>query len=465
MKKILAPLSLIFCTYAFANTVYLGSDGKFYDVVTGGTEVTRADTDTVGFQTGVTQWNLTGTTKVASLDGTTAKGVSINVGTNQLTFSDVLFANTESTSAVTFNGQKGVNFSSLGFSTSQTISPSVTYNITTAPTSDLSNQGNGGGHKYMTVNFTLGQNAVYSNGRFSIGLGESNFKFTLEEGAKYTHTSASSNGNWGSNIVLDAKKDSIIDIACGLQIARKTGKDNASNLDGTLVVRSDNAYSLKIYGNNNFTFGSNAKVYQLKGDGTHAVDFSGGSFTSNAGKSSLLFAQNLNFGTTTLTLNTSDAFVTGLGKIELNSDYTLKTDVTKTQGDSNFTITAGSKLTLILGAEQHFGGFTMGSTASKLDITLAGNAIDLGTITGLGTDALIIKDFANGLVTSDTEIGLGSINAYLSGSSTELTDLEWRENGEGYMLYSASAPSVPEPAEWAVILGAIALSFVAYRRR
>ncbi len=464
MKKIFALSSLIFCACAFADTVYLGSDGKFYDAVSGGTEVTRADTDTVGFQTGVTEWNLTGTTKVASLDGATAKGVSINVGTNQLTFSDVLFANTESTSAVTFNGQKGVIFSTYGFSTSQTISPSVTYNITTAQTSNLGIQGQRGS-KYMTVNFTLGKNAVYSNGRFSVGLGESNFKLTLEEGAKYTHTATTANGNWGTNIVLDAKKDSIIDIACGLQIARKTGEGNESTLDGTLVVRSDNAYSLKISGNNNFTFGTNAKVYQLKGDGTHAVDFSNGSFTSNAGKSSLLFAQNLNFGTTTLTLNTSDAFVTGLSTIELNSDYTLKTDITKTQGDSNFTITAGNKLTLILGAEQHFGGFTMGSTASKLDITLAGNAIDLGTITGLGTDALIIKDFANGLVISDTEIGLDSINAYLSGSSAELTDLEWRENGEGYMLYSASAPSVPEPAEWAVILGAIALSFVAYRRK
>jgi len=112
--------------------------------------------------------------------------------------------------------------------------------------------------------------------------------------------------------------------------------------------------------------------------------------------------------------------------------------------------------------------------ASTLNLWLNGTTLNIGAVSQTGSDSssiftlmlqddvergsLFVQDF-NGLTT------LEDVETYISNVSGEDFFVEFA-NGisadGGYYIYNVA---VPEPAEWAMIFGAIALSFVAYRRR
>ena len=177
--------------------------------------------------------------------------------------------------------------------------------------------------------------------------------------------------------------------------------------------------------------------------------------------------------------------------ITLNEGSNIKTDGATSQAESliwltNREIINGGKTTVssaqkgaveakvVLNASQELGGFRVAS-GSNIEIQLNGNSFELGSVEDLDGNlsfAIVVKDFANNLFSfaSDSKIvsegNLSTIfEAYatIDGVKTFLDDLEWKTIGDRSYLYSQMA--VPEPAEWAAIFGALALAFVAYKRR
>ncbi|MBO5255530.1 MAG: PEP-CTERM sorting domain-containing protein, partial [Opitutales bacterium] len=111
---------------------------------------------------------------------------------------------------------------------------------------------------------------------------------------------------------------------------------------------------------------------------------------------------------------------------------------------------------------------------STLNLWLNGTTLNIGTVSQTGSDSssvftlmlqddvergsLFVQDF-NSLTT------LEDVKTYISNVSGEDFFVEFANGTSadgGYYIYNVA---VPEPAEWAMIFGAIALGFVAYRRR
>ena len=472
MKKYIPYLiALSFCLSSHAENVYVGADGKYYTTVDGTTETSLSSTSIVGFQTGVTTWTLTDATTIASIDGATAKGVSINVGSNVLKFESHAINDGNANTSVTFTGTKGVVFAggtgnnTKGFSNNTNAQadsgdiPTIHYNIIDSTTT--SSEFNGS----FNANFIIGENAIYNNNRFSTAT--STIRLTLKKNATYLSSGNQRNANW-AKVIFKGDEGSLVDVKTTGIYMNIVGD---SYLDGTIIARGgrSDGHTFTLTANTaTFTFMSNAKVFQTSKDAVKNPLLSG-TIVSNAATGSLIFAKDITINNDTkLTLNTSNAFVGSVGTFDVeqgsNGQYQA-VNVTKTQGDTIFYLAAAKKLTLILGAQQDFGGFYFNSGAT-INISLNGNAIDLGALTGtLANNSIVIEDFANYLVSASEEFSTEYVKAYamIDGSKQELTDLRWiNENGISY-LYSGAL--VPEPAEWAMIFGAIALAFVAYRRR
>ena len=80
---------------------------------------------------------------------------------------------------------------------------------------------------------------------------------------------------------------------------------------------------------------------------------------------------------------------------------------------------------------------------------------------------IVFEDFQNERIFSSNKSNLNYLN--ISGTAldgTELVDenFYWEATTGGYWL-NYNFPTVPEPAEWAMILGSLALGFAIYRRR
>ncbi len=113
----------------------------------------------------------------------------------------------------------------------------------------------------------------------------------------------------------------------------------------------------------------------------------------------------------------------------------------------------------------------LNNVAKYLRITLGGNKLTFNSV--LDNEGAIgkiyIDDFGEGLFQVneiadkflDKEDG-NKISFIFAGTDAESTALYWNSD-TGYV--TASPVVVPEPAQWAIIFGAIALAFVAYRRR
>ncbi len=173
-----------------------------------------------------------------------------------------------------------------------------------------------------------------------------------------------------------------------------------------------------------------------------------------------------------LTLNTTDAFAIGY------SDATNK--VFNTQAQSRFMLEAGATAKFVINDNNNIGKITFEDNTSNLILDVAqGKTLTIGTFENLasatdkitvGLDSEVL--FGELLVKMEQDVILDKINFYEVGADGNLTTtqrtleagnlfIEKFDNG----VYSVYTQAVPEPAQWAVILGAIALAFVAYRRR
>ncbi len=93
-----------------------------------------------------------------------------------------------------------------------------------------------------------------------------------------------------------------------------------------------------------------------------------------------------------------------------------------------------------------------------------GNVLTLGSFTEAHRTNLILEDFADGLfcVKDDTNFALSMLTVYSDDGKTKIenSNLALRDMGTYFALVQ-----VPEPAEWACVLGAMAIAFAFMRRK
>ena len=162
-------------------------------------------------------------------------------------------------------------------------------------------------------------------------------------------------------------------------------------------------------------------------------------------------------GTSTLTLNSKNAM-----------GYKLEDGTIGGQDNIILQIGAGSKAILNLGADNSFDYVMIDSDKdSTLNVTLAGNKFSLNSISDDLIGTILIKDFAENLFNIASMAG-----KFYDAQTGLLTNIKWGDNKDtAKNLYwdkdtgFVTAIAIPEPSTYAVIVGALALGFVAYRRR
>ncbi|MBE6414038.1 MAG: PEP-CTERM sorting domain-containing protein [Verrucomicrobiaceae bacterium] len=180
-----------------------------------------------------------------------------------------------------------------------------------------------------------------------------------------------------------------------------------------------------------------------------------GKITSNAAAPLTIYGND----NTVIRLQSTDAFAVGGAA---------------TQAESTFNIFEGSKVKFEISADNNIGTIFMGSEASRLTLEILSGVLTLGEFAGADDIANIILSDSivkNSFKITDMSQILGDFenqsNLYFldaDGNRRELGVNLWIEQiGDSgvYNIYT----QVPEPAEWALIFGAIAFGFIAYRRR
>ncbi len=203
----------------------------------------------------------------------------------------------------------------------------------------------------------------------------------------------------------------------------------------------------------------------------------GGTAVTNVSVDGVIYVHsgaNLRIGSNTIVKN-NDGIRLEKGKVELNGNNKFTNLAgTATQGNSLKVIFLGDKVaTLSLGADNDVNTITLQNAANGI-VDLNGNKFSFVNLVDNGGQ-LLLEDFVNDKVSyrgteklsSDVVTGaLSNIFGYDSATgdytSLYLTNVS---DGNGGFYLSSISPAVPEPAEWAAILGGVALAFAVYRRR
>lgn len=480
MKKItiISAIAAI-CGALNAATIYVGSDGNFYDSVTGGSQVSLSAGDTVGFQNGVTSWTVSGDCSIASLDGATAKGVTVNISgaDNKLTFTTMVFNSASADSKVTFEGDGYLNMGkSMSLNGAET--PTIVYNMTESQNTFKS----GEMQSNLNAHFVIAEGATYTNLRFS-STGSKSLSLSLEKNARYI-----ANGN---TLNLNAAN---LNMAEGsyIETTRKSALGNfringSADINGTIIINGyrnvnggwgGDTYAAEFIGA--ITFGANANVEQRRGssDAMYRASIGGtiNSYVDTAAGNYLIFAQAVSFyANTTLNLYTSDAIISKCG--DFNSKEEVL-DAGKTQGNSNFILRGGTtekgvKVSVLINAyaDQNFGSFDF-TNDSVLKLSFKDNVISIGEllsvngstinvwVDGLGEENFFISNMLKESISENVKIYDIEGNLLAENEDYYLIDGKY---GEVNGVWVSSV--IPEPSEIAAIIGAFMLAFAVYRRR
>ncbi len=233
-----------------------------------------------------------------------------------------------------------------------------------------------------------------------------------------------------------------------------------SNISG--IYKSGRTQRSDIY-----WYGANTISNQKAGEnamyvnGRFSLETSTSSLTiSNSEVNSIICTATKQFimrGTSTLTLNSKNAMGYKLGDGTIGG-----------QDNIILQIGAGSNAILNLGADNSFDYVMIDSDVdSTLNVTLAGNKFSLNSISNDLKGTILIKDFAEDL------FNIASMaDKFYDAQTGLLTNIKWGDNKDTAKdLYwdkdtgFVTAIAIPEPSTYAVIFGALALGFVAYRRR
>ncbi len=315
---------------------------------------------------------------------------------------------------------------------------------------------------YGVVQFNSGRVIVGSNAQ--IGSTSSRSDFNL---ASYT----------SSTTVSDSIKSNIM---AGAKIYAGKSRIMTGTFDGyisTTTIQSANgwnhslafgAFSTTNTGNNqkaNITLGENAQVDVTPTASTYFGLY--GNVDVNAKKDMLVSNANaplMIYKDSVITLNSTDAFKVGGATSQAESDFNFFADHTN--------------IKLAVNADNNIGRFVYGSSLTEVALDIAtGKLLTVGSVelasgADYGTVALILGDnIERGMlrITDMDDILANYGSSYdliftdTLGSDRVLGENLFLENVDGdYLVYTVA---VPEPAEWAMIIGALALGFVAYRRR
>ncbi|MBE6414478.1 MAG: PEP-CTERM sorting domain-containing protein [Verrucomicrobiaceae bacterium] len=165
--------------------------------------------------------------------------------------------------------------------------------------------------------------------------------------------------------------------------------------------------------------------------------------------------------------NNAAVVIENNAKLVLNSENVLTTSSTDLTDDGRIRIlcqSGATKASLELGADHAFYDLTSGNGATEFTITLNGNVATFGTIETGTFSKIVITDFENDLlrVTNKETIANVDINKFVAMQGGIQVNVGWIDRGD-YLALASGA--VPEPAQWAMIFGAVALGFAMYRRR
>ncbi len=180
-----------------------------------------------------------------------------------------------------------------------------------------------------------------------------------------------------------------------------------------------------------------------------------GKITSNAAAPLTIYGND----NTVIRLQSTDAFAVGGAA---------------TQAESTFNIFEGSKVKFEISADNNIGTIFMGSEASRLTLDIVSGVLSVGEFTGADDIANII--LSDSLVKGSFKITnmQSLLSDFENQSNLYFLDADGNQRVLGLNLWIEQIgdsnmyniyTQVPEPAQWAIIFGAIALGFVAYRRR
>ena len=247
------------------------------------------------------------------------------------------------------------------------------------------------------------------------------------------------------------------------------------------VNLSDTAYfsmysaNAMIQGTHVFNDGTSFDFLRKDGNAVLPTLSVGGNLTLNKVDVSQMAHQIFLEDNATLTSNANEASVLARHIILKKANLILNTKNAFYGAENNAPALSIARVgaKIILGADNDFGAMNIyksgTNAAGTLFFTLGGNNATFTKIDIQDDDAMMyITDFVEGLlyvssnlVKNEDDSLLNIFSVTLDSSGNILTQEKLYQNASGYI----TAIAVPEPAEWAMIFGAIALGFVAYRRR
>jgi len=315
---------------------------------------------------------------------------------------------------------------------------------------------------YGVVQFNDGKVIVGSNTQIGSTSSRNDFNLASYKSATTVPDSIKSNIMAGAKIYA-GKARIMTGIFDGYITA--TGVQAANGWNHSLAF---GAFSTTNTGNNqkaNITLGENAQVDVTPTASTYFGLY--GNVDVNAKKDMLVSNANaplMIYKNSVITLNSTDAFKVGGATSQAESDFNFFADHTN--------------ITLKVNADNNIGRLVYGSslTEAALDIAtgkvLTVGSVELASGADSGTIALVLGDnIERGMlrITDMDDILANYGSSYdliftdTLGSDRVLGENLFLENIDGdYLVYTVA---VPEPAQWAMIIGALALGFVAYRRR
>ncbi len=243
------------------------------------------------------------------------------------------------------------------------------------------------------------------------------------------------------------------------------GIQTANGWDHSLAFGAFSTLGSSKYQKAHITLGANSQVDVNPTKATYfglfgevEVNSQKDKLVSNANAPLMIYMDSL------ITLNSTDAFKVGGAASQAESDFNFFADHTN--------------ITLKVNADNNIGRLVYGSSLTEVALDIAtGKVLTVGSVelasgADYGTITLILGDnIERGMIriTDMDEILANYGNSYdlvfadTLGSDRVLGENLFLENVDGnYLVYTVE---VPEPAQWAMILGALALCFVAYRRR
>ncbi len=280
--------------------------------------------------------------------------------------------------------------------------------------------------------FTLASNALTANS----GNNAKFYDFTLESGATFHDSITSHISSLETGATLNMASDSTfkaarLRLAAGA-IANINGDFLVSNIDTranagtTPVINMNKAFSVrKINGN----FGTDVSMMNSNNNGTLKINVN-----ASQKLGTLIFLNNKN-ATDTLTLSFANNAFVSFKNISPSSDSNLLSD----------------EVSLVLTDFTNQSLFVETDLSDKL-VTLAD-----------GREALHLSE--NGyVILSGTDANGKALSGFSFSAETSYVD-GLGTTVKGYWLQASSITTIPEPAEWAAIFGALALSLAVYRRR